>query len=89
MTASFVAEQSSAGLDRLTDEEHGRFESFNAAYREKFGFPFIIAVRRHTKASILAQLERRLRNTTAAEIEPRSLRCFDITRMRLGGLVTS
>ena len=47
-------EQSSAGLDRLTDEEYARFGRLNAQYREKFGFPFIIAVRQHDKTLILA-----------------------------------
>jgi 2-oxo-4-hydroxy-4-carboxy-5-ureidoimidazoline decarboxylase len=46
MNVPSAAEQSSAGLDRLTDEEYARFARLNTAYREKFGFPFIIAVRK-------------------------------------------
>ena len=47
LTNASAAEQSSAGLDRLDDQEYERFGRLNAAYREKFGFPFIIAVRHH------------------------------------------
>jgi 2-oxo-4-hydroxy-4-carboxy-5-ureidoimidazoline decarboxylase len=68
VTADSRAEQSSAGLDRLDDEEYARFERLNQAYRQKFGFPFIIAVRDHTKASILAAFERRLGHDEEGEI---------------------
>lgn len=87
MTASSVAEQASAGLDRLTDTESERFERLNAAYRERFGFPFIIAVRRHDKAAILAAFEARLRNTAAQEREAALAQVFAITRLRLGAAV--
>ena len=50
----------SAGLDRLTPEEYERFHALNAAYREQFGFPFIICVRLTDKAGILAAMEARL-----------------------------
>ena len=53
LTADSTSEQSSAGLDALTDAERATFERLNAAYTEKFRFPFIIAVRDHDKASIL------------------------------------
>ena len=80
-------EQSGAGLDRLTDEEYARFDRLNAGYREKFGFPFIIAVRKHDKAAILAAFERRVRNTVDAEIETALAEISDITRLRLETLV--
>src|SRR5262245_1035813 len=54
MTESSKSEQGGAGLDRLEAEEFARFERLNADYRARFGFPFIICVRRHTRASILA-----------------------------------
>lgn len=88
MTASSVSEQVSAGLDRLTDEEYERFERVNGAYRARFGIPFIIAVRRHDKAGILAAFERRLANTLDEEVDAALGQVFDITRMRLDGLVT-
>ena len=87
MTAASVAEQSSAGLDRLSDEEYERFGRLNAAYREKFGFPFIIAVRKHDKSAILAAFQRRLGHTVEQEMEAALAQVFDITRLRLDGLV--
>ena len=87
MTAASVAEQATAGLDRLTDDEFARFERLNCAYRERFGFPFIIAVRRHDKTAILAAYERRLRNTAEEEIDAALEQVFEITWMRLAARV--
>jgi OHCU decarboxylase len=70
LTPESTAEQASAGLDALTDEERATFAALNAAYVQKFGFPFIIAVRDHDKAGILAAFRRRLdtdRDTEFAE----------------------
>ena len=89
LSAASVAEQSGAGLDRLTDEEHARFGRLNAGYRETFGFPFIIAVRKHDTTAILAAFERRLGNTVAEEIEAALAQVFDIARLRLDALVTA
>jgi 2-oxo-4-hydroxy-4-carboxy-5-ureidoimidazoline decarboxylase len=89
MTSSSVAEQASAGLDRLTDEEYERFNRLNTAYRERFGFPFIIAVRRHDKASILAAFETRLHHPADQEVETALAEVFEITSMRLERLVTT
>lgn len=89
MSASSVAEQSSAGLDRLGDEEYERFQRLNAAYREMFGFPFIIAVRRHDQTSILAAFAARLEHTRDDEVRAALGQVFDITRMRLERLVES
>ncbi|MEO1637666.1 MAG: allantoinase PuuE [Pseudomonadota bacterium] len=67
LTAESTAEQASAGLDALTDEERIAFTEMNAAYTAKFGFPFIIAVRDHDKASIKAAFAARLENDRATE----------------------
>src|SRR5262245_12846326 len=83
MTAASAAEQASAGLDRLTDEEYERFTRLNAAYRERFAFPFIIAVRHQTRASILATFEGRLAQPLAREIETALDEVFEIARLRL------
>lgn len=83
VSAASVTEQASAGLDRLTGEEFARFERLNAAYRERFGFPFIIAVRRHDKGGILAAYDRRLANTREAELATALDEVFVITRLRL------
>ncbi|MEO0636017.1 MAG: allantoinase PuuE [Pseudomonadota bacterium] len=70
LTAESTSEQASAGLDVLTDEERSDFSKMNAAYTARFGFPFIIAVRDHDKASIEASFQTRLdhdRDTEFAE----------------------
>ena len=87
MSAASVAEQATAGLDRLTDDEFARFERLNGTYRERFGFPFIVAVRRHDKLAILAAYERRLQNTREGEIEAALEQVFEITGLRLAARV--
>ncbi|OCX66548.1 OHCU decarboxylase [Thioclava sp. SK-1] len=67
LTAESTSEQASAGLDALTDAERDEFERLNTEYVAQFGFPFIIAVKDHDKASILAQFQSRLRNTRDVE----------------------
>jgi len=83
ITADSQAEQGSLGLDRLSDEEFTRFSRLNAAYRDKFGFPFIICVRRHTRDSILRNFERRLANDPASERDAALHEIGLITRLRL------
>ena len=78
LTAESTSEQASAGLDALTDAERATFEKANAAYTAKFGFPFIIAVRDHDKASILKQFETRLQNDRDAEF---STACRQVERI--------
>ncbi|MEO1659142.1 MAG: 2-oxo-4-hydroxy-4-carboxy-5-ureidoimidazoline decarboxylase [Pseudomonadota bacterium] len=68
LTDCSTREQASAGLDQLSADEHARFTHFNEAYRERFGFPFIICVRDHDKTSILSEMERRLENTEDTEL---------------------
>ena len=89
ITAHSTAEQSSAGLNRLSDEDYARFNQLNAAYRARFGFPFILAVRWHTKESLLEAFERRLANSRAGEIEAALSEIFKIAEMRLGALVAA
>ena len=69
LTDDSAKEQSSLGLDRLDDLEFEAFTSMNAAYRERFGFPFIICVRDNTKASIRSAFERRLSHAADAELQ--------------------
>jgi OHCU decarboxylase len=67
LTTDSASEQASAGLDRCSPEEFARFQGLNAAYKAKFGFPFIIAVRGLGRAEILAAFERRLGNDVETE----------------------
>ena len=68
LTPESAAEQASAGLNRLTDAEYARFHKLNDAYKSRFGFPFIVCVRRHGKESILREFERRLANSPETEL---------------------
>jgi 2-oxo-4-hydroxy-4-carboxy-5-ureidoimidazoline decarboxylase len=83
MTASSVAEQASAALDRLSPEEMARIALLNRAYRDRHGFPFIVAVRHYTKAGIFHEFERRIGNDTPSEHAWALSQVFAITRMRL------
>ncbi|MFD2646936.1 allantoinase PuuE [Devosia albogilva] len=87
LTEASTAEQASAGLDALTDAERQRFTELNTSYVEKFGFPFIIAVRDHTKASILEAFERRLANTADEEFTTACTQVERIALLRLKALL--
>ncbi|QYJ15873.1 Uric acid degradation bifunctional protein [Rubrobacter xylanophilus DSM 9941] len=87
ITRESAREQSSAGLDRLTPEEHARFTRMNREYRERFGIPFIVCVREHTKESILAAGERRLSSTRERELETALDEICKIARHRLREIV--
>jgi OHCU decarboxylase len=67
LTAESTGEQASAGLDRLTPDELAKFTALNEAYRARFGFPFIMAVKGKSKADILASFQQRLDNDPDAE----------------------
>ncbi len=83
MTTDSKAEQASAGLDRLSDAEFKEFHRLNNAYREKFGFPFIVCVRRHSKDSILREFARRLQHHAAAETKAALAEIIRIGALRL------
>jgi 2-oxo-4-hydroxy-4-carboxy-5-ureidoimidazoline decarboxylase len=87
LTAASTREQASAGLDRLSPEEYRRFHALNDAYRARFGFPFIIAVRENTKESILASFQARLGNDRAAEVRTALDEIGKIVRLRLADAV--
>ena len=83
LTAESTSEQASAGLNALTDHERETFTRQNTAYVEKHGFPFIIAVRDHTKASIMAAFERRIGNDTDTEFAEACKQVERIAEFRL------
>jgi 2-oxo-4-hydroxy-4-carboxy-5-ureidoimidazoline decarboxylase len=86
MTASSVSEQASAGLNALSKAEIAQISELNAAYKQKFGFPFIIAVRMHTKEGIFFEFNRRLANETQVEFANDLQNVYAITRLRLGAI---
>lgn len=83
LTKSSQEEQSKAGLGSLTEEERTRFSTMNSAYREKFGFPFILAARHVTKYTVLAAIEGRLERTVEAEFTGALYQVSKIAWMRL------
>jgi 2-oxo-4-hydroxy-4-carboxy-5-ureidoimidazoline decarboxylase len=88
MTGDSTAEQGGAGLNALSRAEMARISDLNRRYREKFGFPFIIAVRKHTKDGIFSEFERRLANDSDTELATCLGQVFVITRLRLDGLIS-
>ncbi|MBS0341266.1 MAG: 2-oxo-4-hydroxy-4-carboxy-5-ureidoimidazoline decarboxylase [Proteobacteria bacterium] len=87
MTAESVGEQRSAGLDSLTRAEMDEMQRLNRVYRERHGFPFIIAVRRNTKQQIFEALRRRGDADTDAEFRAALEQIGFITRGRIDALV--
>jgi 2-oxo-4-hydroxy-4-carboxy-5-ureidoimidazoline decarboxylase len=89
LTAESNAEQNSVGLDRLSDAEYTAFERVNNAYRAKFGIPYIVCVRRHTKDSILRDFEQRLPNDAETETRRSIEEICRIAALRLDQLVVA
>jgi 2-oxo-4-hydroxy-4-carboxy-5-ureidoimidazoline decarboxylase len=87
LTSSSSEEQSSAGLDALTVDEMEIVARLNADYRGKFGFPFIIAVRNHTKDSIFAVWKKRLAHDKHTELQTCLEQVYLIGRIRLDSLI--
>jgi len=88
LTAASRSEQLGAGLDRLTSAQSERLDAANAAYRARFGFPFVICAREHDAASILSALERRTRNSRTVEIATAIEEIVKIAGLRLQDAVT-
>jgi OHCU decarboxylase len=87
LTEASTGEQARAGLDRLTAEELGELAAVNRAYRERFGFPLVVCVREHTKASILAWGRARLGHTADDEVATALGEIAKIAGLRLRDLV--
>jgi 2-oxo-4-hydroxy-4-carboxy-5-ureidoimidazoline decarboxylase len=83
LTAESTSEQAGAGLDRLTPEEFARFTELNAAYRARFGFPFIVAVRGAGKHQILDSFAARVGGTPEEERITALAQVLRILRFRL------
>jgi len=83
LTEDSKREQAGAGLDQLSGEEFERFTHLNQTYKERFGIPFIFAVKGATKDLILASFEERVGNDRAREIEIAIDNVCRILRFRL------
>lgn len=88
LTADSTAEQASAGLDRCSKVEYERFSALNDAYKEKFGFPFVMAVRDSSCKEILEEFSRRLQNDYDVEFETALTEIHKIARLRLQAMET-
>jgi OHCU decarboxylase len=86
LTHESTGEQASAGLNALSPGEIALFHKQNAAYREKFGFPFVICARLNKKDAIIAGFEHRLKNSTEQEINAALEEIFKIAELRLRDL---
>jgi beta-ureidopropionase / N-carbamoyl-L-amino-acid hydrolase len=89
LTAASTQEQRSAGLDACTADEFARLQEFNRAYNDKFGFPFILAVRGHDRASIIGNVAARLNNDIVIERRTALDQIARIAEFRLGTAVSS
>ena len=87
LTEDSRKEQAGAGLDRLSAQEHARFTALNTAYVEKFGFPFIIAVKGLTKDDILQAFESRIGNTPRQELDTAAAQVEKIAALRLQSML--
>lgn len=88
LTKESTHEQASAGLDKLSAEEIALFQRQNAAYKEKFGFPFVICARLNKKEAILRGFEARLVNGREQEIKTALEEIFKIAKLRLQDLIS-
>jgi len=83
LTADSTSEQSSAGLDQCSPDEYERFQVLNQAYHDKFGFPFVMAVRNSSRQEILDAFSARLENDPDIEFETALAEIHTIARLRL------
>lgn len=83
MAEASVKEQAGAGLDRLSEAEYQRFQNLNRSYQDKFGFPFIVAVKNHTKESILETFAVRLQSDRQQEKQQALEEICQIAKLRL------
>jgi OHCU decarboxylase len=86
LTAESTDEQSKAGLDQCSADEYEMFQTLNTAYKEKFSFPFVMAVRESHRSEILAAFEARLENDYDTEFETALQEIHAIAAMRLAAL---
>jgi len=87
LTDSSTSEQAGAGLDTLSSEEYQNFHALNDAYKSRFGFPFILAVKGHDKHSIMKAFENRLSNDAEQEQIEALRQIGEIGRFRLEALI--
>ena len=86
LTEASTSEQAAAGIDQCSEAEFARFQELNARYRDRFGFPFIMAVKGSNRHDILVAFEQRIGNDPDTEFH-RALKEIDrIAEFRLQAL---
>lgn len=88
LTPESASEQRGAGLDQCSEEEYSQLTALNQAYREKFGFPFILAVKGHSRQSVISEFRRRLALTPPQETAECLAQIYRIGRFRLDDLIS-
>lgn len=88
MAPASMQEQTCVGLDRLSPEDYDQFQTLNAAYQTKFGFPFIMAIKGSNKETILAAFTKRLQNNPTIERQRALLEIGKIAQFRLEALIS-
>ncbi|MGB5346791.1 MAG: 2-oxo-4-hydroxy-4-carboxy-5-ureidoimidazoline decarboxylase [Woeseia sp.] len=86
LTQDSTGEQASAGIDQCTPAEFASFQEYNARYRAKFGFPFVMAVRNSNRRAILAAFGERLQNDVETEFARAIAEIHKIAKLRLAAL---
>jgi OHCU decarboxylase len=89
LSEASAGEQAGAGLDNLTPDEFQQLHRLNAAYRNRFRFPFLLAVQGSTKHDVLRALQARMGATPEDEFREALRQVYRIARFRLEGLITS
>lgn len=89
MAEASVQEQKKAGLGHMSSDENERLVEMNAAYADKFGFPFVMAVKGKGKGDIFAALAARLNNEASEELARSLTEIYKIARFRLDDLIDS
>jgi 2-oxo-4-hydroxy-4-carboxy-5-ureidoimidazoline decarboxylase len=89
LTEASTREQQGAGLDQCSPAEYAQLTALNDTYQQRFGFPFILAVRGHTRQSIIANMAARLDNGRDAEIDEALRQIGRIAGLRLADMVTN
>lgn len=83
MAEASVKEQAGVGLDCLSPEDYQQFTTLNTAYRKKFNFPFIVAVKGRSTTDILAEFKQRLNANPALERQQAIAQILKIAAFRL------
>ena len=83
LTSNSRTEQSNAGLDQCSEEEFNEFKNLNKSYRQKYGFPFVIAVKGKNKIEILSEFRKRILNSVDKEFNEAIIQIGKIANLRL------